>query len=109
MRPLLIGLRSSCDAWWIRRTSTTMRMRRRIGSWKRLEVQQFRDDLYGALLADFAARVAEQSEEVQRHFQWVLDVHECWRELLNEAARARAGHADHGTNPDRPGNAGAQS
>ena len=73
------------------------------------EVQQFRDDLYGALLADFAARVAEQSEEVQRHFQWVLDVHECWRELLNEAARARGGHADHGTNPDRPGNAGAQS
>lgn len=73
------------------------------------EVQQFRDDLYGALLDDLAMRVAGQSEETRLRFQWVLDLHEFWRELGIEADRAQADDADHGTSPDRPGNAGEQS
>jgi hypothetical protein len=73
------------------------------------EVQQCRDDLYGALLAHLAVRVTGQNEETQLRFKFVLDQHEVWREFGNEAARARADHADHGTNSDRAGNAGDRS
>lgn len=48
------------------------------------DVRQFRDDLYGVLLGDLAALVATQSEEVRQQFRWVLDIHEVWREMLQE-------------------------
>ena len=73
------------------------------------EVQQFRDDLYGALLADLAALVARQSEETQLRFKWVLDHDELWRDLLKEASRARAAHGDDGANPDRTREGGGES
>lgn len=49
------------------------------------EIQQFRDTLYGTVLADLAGRVSLQTEELQQRLRWILDADELWRDLLSLA------------------------
>ena len=54
------------------------------------EIQQSRDALYGAMLADLAARVSVQTEEMRQRLRWILDADELWRDLVR-LARQRPG------------------
>lgn len=69
------------------------------------EIQQFRDDLYGAALADLAVRVSTQTEGMQQRFRWIRDADERWRDLLKGPAAC----ADHEAEGDRPGTDGEAS
>lgn len=69
------------------------------------EIQQFRDGLYGTVLADLAVGVSTQTEGMQQHFRWIRDADELWRDLLKGPAYL----ADHEADGDRPGTGGEAS
>ena len=55
------------------------------------EIQEFRDQLYGNVLAELAARVPTQTAAVQERLHWIVEANEVWRDLLSFADRS----ADH--------------
>ena len=55
------------------------------------DIQEFRDQFYGNVLAELAARIPTQTAAVQERFRWVAEVNEFWRYVLSQADRS----ADH--------------
>jgi hypothetical protein len=69
------------------------------------EIQAFRDDLYGNVLAELAARVSTQTEPVQGHLSAILEANERWRGLQTLFAPL----ADQAAEGDRRGTDGEES
>ena len=46
------------------------------------EIQVFRDELYGNVLAEVAERVSTQTDAVQERLRWIVEANEIWRDLL---------------------------
>jgi hypothetical protein len=64
------------------------------------DIQEFRDQFYGNVLAELAARISAQTAAVQERFQWAVQANEIWRDLLRWANRS-ADHERSDRDPDR--------
>jgi hypothetical protein len=65
------------------------------------EIQDFRDQLYGDILDQLAARLSMQTVLVQERWRWIVEADNVWRHLLSSGHRSADDAKDDGDSENR--------